>query len=768
MKSVSFFMAPLLVLLAACSTDPKLVCKKYVDNGNKYFDRGKYQEASIMYRRAVNKDMRFADAWYHLGLTNLKLAMYGEARKDFSRAMEVDPSNQDAVVQLGNLDMMFYMLDPQVNRAALADLKDLAEQLSKKDAGSFNALRFLGYVALLEKDTKTAIQNFEQANRAKPYQPELVLSLVQALFADRRQDRAEQLAKELIDKQKTYSRIYDLLYVYYLRTDRASLAEEVLKKKIENNPSEGANVLQLAFHYYTSGQIPLMTSVLAQLTSDSKRFSTGHLQAGDFYVRIRDLDKALQQFEQGRKENPKSQRVYLKRIVEVLATQGKHDRASQVLTGLIKDDPQDPEALAMQATLLLESGGKQQIEAAIGVLRPLLRKMPANAALHFNLGRAYMLKSEQQNLDQARLDFQEALKIDSNFTSAKLALAELELSRGENSKAVQSAEQVLNDDPTSLKPRLIRSAGLAGMAEYEKAREELNIALRIYPQSKDALFELARLNLRERRYSDAEQGFEKLLAADDPRGFAGVMETKIAEGPWSEAIRFAEQRVQQSPDRADYRMALASAYVGAGQFSQGTAQYQILLSKDSSSADLYIRAGESRLQGKDFQGAMLSFQKAKELAPHNPTPLVDLAQVYDQSGHSEMARNEYEAAIKIQPENLTALNNLAYLDAEDGVDLDQALIYAQRAQQKLPKDLNIMDTVGLIYIKKNLIDDGLRILHYVVEQKPDSAAFRLHLALALYQKGDRTMAKKELETARRYRPSEKEQSKIKELLAKVG
>jgi len=147
---------------------------------------------------------------------------------------------------------------------------------------------------------------------------------------------------------------------------------------------------------------------------------------------------------------------------------------------------------------------------------------------------------------------------------------------------------------------------------------------------------------------------------------------------------------------------------------------------------------------------------------------VDLAQVYDQSGHSDMARNEYEAAIKIQPENLTALNNLAYLDAEDGIDLDQALIYAQRAQQKLPKDLNIMDTVGLIYIKKNLIDDGLRILHYVVEQKPDSAAFRLHLALALYQKGDRSMAKKELETARRNRPSEKEQSKIKELLAKVG
>jgi len=767
MKSVSFFMAPLLVLLAACSTDPKLVCKKYVDNGNKYFDRGKYQEASIMYRRALNKDMRFADAWYHLGLTNLKLAMYGEARKDFSRAMEVDPANQDAVVQLGNIDLMFYLLDPQVNRAALADLKDLGQQLLKKDPDSFEAARFLGYVALLEKDTNTAIQKFEQANRAKPYQPELVLSLVQALFADHQEDRAEQLAKELMDKQKTYGRIYDLLYVYYLRRDRPGLAEEVLKKKIENNPSEGADLLQLAFHYYTLGQMPAMNSVLARLTSDPKRFPAGHLQAGDFYVRIRDLDNALQQFEQGRKENFNNQRVYLKRIVEVLGTQAKYDEASRILAGLIKDDPQDPEALAMQATLLLESGEKQQIKDAIGVLRPLLAKMPSNATLHFNLGRAYMLKSEQQNLDQARLEFQEALKIDSKYTPAKLALAELELSRGEHAKAAQAAEETLNDDPTNLKPRLIRAAALVSMAEYDKAREELNIALKMYPQSNDALFELARLNMREKRYSEAGIGFEKLLAAKDRRGFAGVVETKIAEGRWSEAIQFAEEHVQQSPDRADYRMALASAYVGAGQFSQGAAQYQILLNEDSSSDDLYIRMGEAKLQGKDFQGAMNSFEKAKELAPHNPAPIVDMAQVYDQTGRSDAARKEYENAIKIQPDNLTALNNLAYLDAEDGVDLDQALVYAQRAQQNLPKDLNVMDTVGLIYIKKNLTDDGLRILHYLVGQKPDSATFHLHLALALYQKGDRPMAKKELQTALRYKPSEKEQSKIKELLANV-
>src|SRR5271154_6698282 len=131
-----------LVLLVGCNRDPRVVSKKYVDSGNKYFDKGKFKEASILYRRALNKDMRNADAWYRLGLTNLKLRIPGEARRDFSRAMEIDPANQDAVVKLGDLDIVFYMLDPRANRAALSDLKDLAQQLFKKNPKSFDGLRF--------------------------------------------------------------------------------------------------------------------------------------------------------------------------------------------------------------------------------------------------------------------------------------------------------------------------------------------------------------------------------------------------------------------------------------------------------------------------------------------------------------------------------------------------------------------------------------------------------------------------------------------------
>ena len=93
-------------------------------------------------------------------------------------------------------------------------MKDLDQQLLKKDPKSYDGLRIAGYIALVQKDVKGAIEKFGAANQVKPDQPELVLSLVQALFADRQNDIAEKYAKQLIEKQKTYGPISDTsLYV---------------------------------------------------------------------------------------------------------------------------------------------------------------------------------------------------------------------------------------------------------------------------------------------------------------------------------------------------------------------------------------------------------------------------------------------------------------------------------------------------------------------------------------------------------------------------
>lgn len=759
---------PCLVLLAACNRDPRVVAKKYVDSGNKYFDRGKYKEASIMYRRALSKDMRYADGWYRLGLTNLKLGIPGEARKNFSRAMEIDPSNTDAIVKLGDIDLIFYMVDPQDNRALLNDLKELSQELFKKDPKSFDGLRFAGYVALMQKDRKTAIQKFEAANQVKPDQPDLVLSLVQALFQDGQNEKAETYAKQLVEKQKSYGPMYDALYLYYVRSNRPELGEELLKKKIANNPAQGSALLQLAFHYYMANRKPEMAATIERLTSNPKAFPDNHMQVGDFYERIRDFDSALQQYDEGQKEDSKNRRVYQKKMVEVLGTQGKREPASKLLTGLLKDDPKDPEALALHATLLLETGDKTQVKTVVAELQPLITKMPGNPTLHLNLGRAYMTAGDPQSLDQARIQFLEALKIEPHYLPARLALGQLQIQRGENPQAVQTAEEVISADQTNLSARLIRATGLINMREFQRAREELNAILKLYPKSNDAHFQIGELDYMERRFAEADTEFKVLMAGNDPRGLPGVIEAKAAQGQWNEAIQLAEDQVRQSPDRIDYRTELAIACYRAGRLAEAMEQFQKLIEKRPNSAELYVHLGEVKKSAGDIPGAIGSFQKASQLDPRNVSSHLDLAMTYEQTGHDEEARKSYEDVIKIQPDNVEALNNLAYLKADGNVDLDQALTYARQAQQKRPNDPNVMDTVALIYIRKSLTDDSIRLLRDLVSQKPDNPTFHLHLAMALYQKGDRPLAKKELEAALRNKPTEKDQAAIRQLLAKVG
>ena len=242
----------------------------------------------------------------------------------------------------------------------------------------------------------------------------------------------------------------------------------------------------------------------------------------------------------------------------------------------------------------------------------------------------------------------------------------------------------------------------------------------------------------------------------------------MAQGQWDQAIQVAQTQLKQAPERGDYRLSLAKVYFRAGKYADSSAQYQMLIDKNPKVAELYVRLGESRENANDVNGAIEAFKKAKEIEPTNYLPVLELALVYNRAGRDEEARKTYAEVIKLQPDNVEALNNLAYLKADEGVDLDQALAYAQRAQQKRPNDPNVIDTLALIYIRKNLTDDSVRMLRDLVSKTPGNPTFHLHLALALYQKGDRPEAKKELQTALRNKPTDREQGKIKELLAKVG
>ena len=92
----------------------------------------------------------------------------------------------------------------------------------------------------------------------------------------------------------------------------------------------------------------------------------------------------------------------------------------------------------MRAALMLTTGNRDQINLAANDLQALVTKSPQNHLYHFNLARALVAKGE---VEPARLQLEEAIKIRSDFVLAREMLAKLYMSQGQSAKALKGGRR---------------------------------------------------------------------------------------------------------------------------------------------------------------------------------------------------------------------------------------------------------------------------------------------------------------------------------------
>jgi len=752
--------------LASCSRDPKVQARRYVENGNKFYEKNKFKEASIMYRRALQKDLRYGEAYYRLALADISLAAYGDAVRALRRAVELQPDNTDAAVKLCDILMIAIGQDRDHSDDLIKEVKQLADRLQQKDPNSYDAHRIEGQLALLQKDAAGAVKQFEMATRAKPDQTDLSIAYFQALLSNQQAPEAEKLGLAVIDKHKTFAPMYELLYVYYMQNKRVPEAEKILQRRVESNPQQGNYLVALAAHYLYTKQNDEVDGVIRRL-ADVKQFPDGHLLAGDFlYFRARDFDRARAQYEAGAQAFPKDKIVYQKRLVELLSATGRSQDANQLLATILKESPNDSDAVAMRAALMLVTGDLKQINQAANDLQSLVAKTPDNHLLRFNLARAFVAKNE---LEQARLQLEAAIKIRPDFILARDMLSRIYLNKGDYGKALKEADEAIALNKTDLPARLNRSSALMGIGDSQKARQEIDTVLAIAPNNPDARYQAGFLAWTEKDYKRAEQVFNDLNKANpkDSRGMIGLVETMASQNHIADAIKLLQDSVARQPERRDFQLALANLYVRDQRYDDGVKLLQALLKTDPKSGDLLLRLAETQRRKGDVNAAIETFRLASQAAPGDARPLLQLGLLMDGTGRRDQAKPIYEQILKIQPDHPIALNNLAFIKAEEGQDLDAALTMAQRARQGMPNSPDVMDTLGWIYLKKNLSDDAVRTFKELLATDPNRATYHYHYGMALLQKGDKPSAKRELEAAIRFNPSKDDGIKIRQLLASM-
>jgi tetratricopeptide (TPR) repeat protein len=436
---------------------------------------------------------------------------------------------------------------------------------------------------------------------------------------------------------------------------------------------------------------------------------------------------------------------------------------------ILKENPNDSQAVAMRASMLVASGSPEKIKRAVSDLQGLVAKKNDDPELRFLLAQALIADKQP---DQARVHLEEAIKRSRPGTgaAARVLLAQLMSAKGDNSKALALADEALKIDPNNYYAHLVRSSSLLAVGKREDAKAELQNILKTVPTSADAQYQLGYLTYQEQNFKDAEAIFRSLQQSSpkDPRAVIGIVETLVAEGKPQDAITILRAAMEREPDRPEYREALGNVFIRNKQYDEGLKEFQAVAAKKST-PEILMKMGEVyRLKG-DVNSALDYFQKAKTAAGNtSAAPSLRCAMLLDGMGRRDEATKAYEDVLRIDPDNGVAMNNLAFIKADDGSDLDRALTLAQKARQRYPTDPNVADTLGWIYVKKNLTDDAIRMYRDIVSKVPNNPTYRYHLAMALMQKGDKHSARQELDTALKNGPTPTEQGRIRDLIAKVG
>jgi tetratricopeptide (TPR) repeat protein len=736
----------------------------YLSRGNKFYEAGKYADASLNYQKAIQKDPRFGEAYYRLGLAAIKQNDGSKAYDALYRAVQLLPNRPEVAVELGDVILSGYLADPRRPQRLYDDLTQISRQLVSKNPNSFDGLRFQGDIALSDKQYERANALFAKGNAIRPMQPKLVGAWVECLFKDNQSPEAERLGRELIQSHPDYGPIYDLLYYQYMTSGRTSDAESLLKTKVGNNQTDKNAILQLAAFYSRIGKNAEVSGTLQKLVDSPRSFPEARADVGDFYAARGNWEEALRQFRVGLHDSPKDKILYEKKITNVLIAQGKTQEAVAKLSQILNDQPNDLSARGMRAVVLLNSG--KQLDTALKELQDLVRMLPADEILRFNLGRAYFKKGD---LKSAHTEFLGAANRRKDYVAPRIALAALGQRADDYAETVRYSEEVLSIDPRERNGQRWLCEGLIGTGDYNRARSELNALLKDSPESTEFQLLLGRLDLVEKKFRDAEAVFRKLYrpSQSDLRPLEGLVDVYVAQNQLAPAVQLVNSELTRSPNSAALHALSAGLNARSGNLDLAIVQYQWVISSDPENVDAYIRQSILYDRKGERGKALARLQEARKLQPENPKVLAQLA-------FEESSLSQYKAALEdsrhqmlLKPDDPLIMNNLAFLLAESGANVDEALRLISVAAQKLPNDPSILDTLGWVYVKKNMNDSAVQVLSNLVKKYPNQPEFHYHLGVALLQNGDKTRGKAELQIGLSKQPQIELADKIKKAIAKT-
>jgi tetratricopeptide (TPR) repeat protein len=735
------------LLLGACVGDPQKAKARYLAEGQKYMKKGQYGDASVEFRNALRVDPRSADAYYQLAQADIAQRDLKGAYASLEKAIELDPRRLDARLDRGRLYIAARLFDKA---------EEEANSILQEEPKNVAAYRLLGAAFIGQQKLDRALESFLKVTELLPNDASSYVNLALVEINLRRFSDAEKHLKQAVAMDpKSLQANMDLANFYRLQNNLPQ-AQEALQAGILNNPDAPQLYVDWADMLSNSGKITEADGVLNKLRAQMPKSLEATIAIGDYYAQRRDLDKALAEYQRGLSISAGNLDIE-KRMEELYLSSNRTDEASKLDEQLMKQAPKDVLVSVNHGRLLLAQGKQQD---ALIALQKAVKDAPDSAQAHYYLGVAYM---QTEGLGQASSEFQEALKVSPGFPLALQGLARLSLAQNHPSEAQVYAQELVQEFPVDISNRLLLGGIYLHEGKSRLAEEQFFAASRLAPNQAAVHLDLGQLYYTEKKWTQAEKEFETAMQLDpsNPTMLSPYADFLVARQQAPKAIALAQQFVDAHPSNAQGHVILGSLQFDSKNNSAAQAEFERAIQIEPHNVEGYLRMGRVYQGTNQPDAAIGQYEKALELQPKSASLVTMVGNLYLDKGDLGTARKYFARALEADPNYAVANANMAWVDAQEGKDLDVALGLAQKAKSLMPEVPSISDTLAWVMYKKGNYSGAIPLLQDCVKKSPDSAQFRYHLGLALIAAGQKEPGKIQLQAAlqmNKLRAAEKEQA----------
>ena len=245
----------------------------------------------------------------------------------------------------------------------------------------------------------------------------------------------------------------------------------------------------------------------------------------------------------------------------------------------------------------------------------------------------------------------------------------------------------------------------------------------------------------------------------------------VAKKDYSGALAQCDQQIDLLKDSKRHVAMISSlkglVYLAQKMDRKAEAEFNAAIDTFENYTQPYYELAAIYMKRKELDQAIGQYNAVLKQNPDQPRAHMLLGMLYDMQQKTDLSEQHYRDALKINPQFVPAANNLAYLLAEKGADLNEALELARRAKEKMPNDPGVMDTLGWVFYKKGLYDSAIAELNDSVEKMKDNATVHYHLGMAYLKAGESIKAKTALEKVMALDPKFVKADEVREILGKL-